>query len=146
MAPGGVSGAEGFYVARLAAGGARDVSFTDLAAHTWEPGFLQEQADCGLRTMPDGRLLVVRHFGTGFVTRRWLADLSAEDPRFNRDADGLAVSAAVAPFENVTGAMFRCISTHVQADGRILIAGHAYGAVPGLENAFGLVRLRGGEY
>jgi uncharacterized delta-60 repeat protein len=141
-----VSGAGYFYVARLSSNGEFDTSFTDLAAIPGDAGYWRQQAECGLRALQDGRLLAVSYFQSGFSIRRWQADLSALDGSFNRDADGLAQIAIVYPFENLSFAGFFCFATHLQDDGRILIAGRAYGTVAGLPNGFGLVRLRGGEY
>lgn len=135
-------------VLRLTRDGAFDAGWTANAGTSGDGGYLLERADCGLRILPDGRLLTVTSFNAGFIVRRRLADLSAEDPSFNRDDSigGLAQGAAVYPFENSTSASFFCFATHLQADGRILIAGRAYGAVAGQPNGFGLVRLRGGDY
>lgn len=140
----GVSGADYPYVARLSADGAVDVTWTAMVLPE-HPGYWRETAACGLHTLADGRVMTLQREASGFAVRRWLADLSSLDPSFHRDDSGLASTATVYPFENLSYASFSCVATHLQADGRIVVAGRAFGAVSGLPNGFGLVRLRGGD-
>lgn len=139
------------YLARLAADGTRE---TDFAAGNpnASDGFLPESqftSTCGVRVLPDGRILIISQppgaAGPGFRAARYLADLSAEDDRFARDFLNQPQAAVVrVPFtEPPDNGSFPCVGIHVDDEGRIVVAGSM--VLPNDRNGLALVRLLGGD-
>jgi hypothetical protein len=142
------------YMARLLANGLFDSGFSG-AIDGVEDGFYNLVADvifsCSIAVQSDGRIIAARNGGGFLLIYRMLDDTLEQDETF---VDPLSSGPyMVDPFGelNIANRTFECLDLHVQADGRIVVAGRqGYNSFePGQSepplSGFALIRLEGGE-